>query len=228
MKRSFLLLIFSLIFTTAVSAQSVDLLSQGASYTSPFYKGLALWPKQGLATMLAVPQGLGNPASLNYRWIQDGTVLGNISGVGKSSMSFKDTLFSKPSTISVEIVSSNDEILAKNEVTLRPQNPLVVVYENNPLYGFMFHQEVGDTYRLEDAEVTFGAFPFFFDVPAQRKSTLTYKWSTNAGETQDGSSVTYRTPEAGAGSSSVTLNIVAPEKIMSSVEKTFLVQFGHE
>lgn len=177
---------------------------------------------------MAVPQGLGNPASLNYRWVQDGTVLGGISGVGKNSLSFNDTLFSKPSTISVEIVSADEEILVESELTLRPQNPLVLVYENNPLYGFIFHREVGDTYRLEDAEVTFSAFPFFFDTSNQRRSTLTYKWSTNAGETQDGASVTYRTPEEGSGSSSVSISITDPSKIMSAVSKSFLAQFGHE
>ncbi len=225
---SFLLLTTYCLLPTAISAQSVDLLSQGKSYTTPFYKGAALWSKQGLATVLAIPQGLGNPASLNYRWIQDGTVLGNISGAGKNSLSFSDSLFSKPMTIEVEIVAGDEEILAKNQMTLIPQNPLIMVYENNPLYGFMFHQEVGGNYLLEEAEITFGAFPFFFDTPSQRSSNLVYKWSTNAGESQDGPSVTYRTPEEGSGSSSVSVSVSAPEKIMGAVGKTFLVQFGKE
>lgn len=218
-----------LLTPTYIFAQSVDLLFQGKSYTAPFYKGATLWPKQGAITLLAIPQGLGNPTALNYKWIRNGTVLGGesgASGVGKNSLTFSDPLFSKPVNIQVEIVNGSGDILAENSLNITPTNPFVIIYENNPLYGFMFHQEVGSTYKLEDAEITFGAFPLFFDTPNQASPSLVYKWSTNAGETQDGSRVTYRTPEQGSGSSSVSIGVSMPEKIMASVSKTFLVQFG--
>jgi hypothetical protein len=231
MKRSFLLLTLSFFLASVASAQSVDLLYQGKSYTAPFYQGAPLWPKQGLAKFLAIPQGLGSPSSLIYRWSKDGTVLGGdngASGIGRNNLTISDNLFSKPTTIEVEIVAANEEILAKNSLTLVPQNPLVMVYENNPLYGLMFHREVGSAYRLEDAEITFSAFPFFLDTPSQNNSKVDYKWITNVGESQSGPNVTYRTPEEGSGSSSVSIDISTPEKIMTSFGKTFLVQFGHE
>ena len=230
MKKLYLVFIcLVLIPLSELSAQSVDLLYQGNGYTAPLYKGASLWPKQGLMTVLAVPQGLGNPATLDYIWIKNGTVLGGeggASGVGKNSLKFSDTLFSKPVTIRVEIVSANDELLAENTLVLTPQDPFVAVYENHPLYGFMFHREVSGIFNLEDKEVTFDAFPFFFDTASRLSQSLSYRWSTNIGESQSGPSVTYRTPEEGGGSSSVSITVAAPEKILPAVSESFLVQFG--
>ena len=64
-KIVFLFAIYSLLFTV-VNAQSVDLLWQGETYVPPFYKGKSLWSDQSRITLFAIPQGLGNPANLNY------------------------------------------------------------------------------------------------------------------------------------------------------------------
>src|SRR3989344_1441328 len=108
-----ILLISCLLFflPTLVSAQSVDLLWQGETYTPPFFEGRSLWSNQSRVTIVAVPQGLGNASALNYRWTKNDTVLGSLSGVGKSLLSLKDTILSKPQTIKVEVVSG-ERVLA--------------------------------------------------------------------------------------------------------------------
>jgi hypothetical protein len=143
-------------------------------------------------------------------------------------MSFGDSIFSKPVTFHVEIDSTQDEILAENSMTLTPTVPALFIYENNPLYGLMFHREIPGTYKLEDKEVTFDVFPFFFDTALRNNSNLVYTWNTNAGESKVGPSVTYRVPEEGAGSSAVEVSAVMPDKIMPAVSQSFLVQFGKE
>jgi hypothetical protein len=222
----FLVLILTACFLlpTILSAQSVDILSQGEGYVSPFYKGRALWSKESRLTLLAVPQGLGSPALLNYRWSRNGTVLGTISGIGKNSLSFTDTVFSKPVTILIEIVDVDNNVLAKSTTTLAPISPFLAVYENNPLYGFMFHRNVSGAYRMEGEEITFTAFPYLFNALRRETAALLYKWNGVSG----GGSITYRTPEEGSGTAEVAVSLTHAEALMQSAQKSFLVDFGSD
>src|SRR5438552_1851966 len=106
MKKSFIFALFLL--PTLASAQSVDILYVGNTYTPPFYQGGALWSGESSLKLFAVPQGLGDPKSVSYRWSRGTTVLGSQSGVGKNTLSYTDDLFSKPQLFMVEVVGSND------------------------------------------------------------------------------------------------------------------------
>ena len=226
-KLAFILTSFSFLLTPALAyAQSVDILWQGDGYTPPFYEGRAMWSNQSRITLLAVPQGLGNDANLNYKWSRNGTVLGDFSGVGKNTLSFNDSVLSRPQSIKVEIISNNDEVVTQSSVRIAPVVPSVLVFENNPLLGFLFHREVGSTYTLKDAEVTFTSFPFFFNTRNHADPLLTYKWQTNNGEVETKNSVTYRVPDGASGESFVSVNISNSKKILQTAGKSFLVQFG--
>lgn len=223
--------IFSTIFllsASVVSAQSVDIIWQGDGYTPPFYKGRTAWSYQSGIILTAIPHGLGNPKSLNYEWVQNGTVLGEVSGVGRNTLSFSDTILSKPQEIEIRIISSKDDTLAKSSTIITPVAPSLLVYEDNPLYGFLFHREVGDTYRMGDAEVTLTAFPLFFVAEDMEDRMLSYKWSSNAGGSETRSSVTYRAPEGKGGSSNISLRTSSSVFVMQSASKNFLIQFGNE
>src|SRR3989344_1490686 len=136
-------LIFTLILTscfllpTSINAQSIDILWQGETYTPPFYKGKTLLSTQSGITLVAIPHGLGSSANLNYKWTRNGTVLGNISGRGKNTLTFVDSVLSRSQTFKVDILSSEDKVLASAFHTFIPTSPNLAVSENNPLYGFM-------------------------------------------------------------------------------------------
>lgn len=232
MKRIlFLLTSYFLLLTPAITfAQSVDLLWQGDAYTPPFYQGHTQWSKQSKITLLAIPNSLGNPSALSYRWVRNGTVLGSLSGIGKNTFTYTDTIISRSQNFRVEITAVDDyesPILAQAFLTLTPSNPTLVVYENNPLYGFMFHREVSGTYPLNESEVTFAAFPLFFSVANRADGNLTYKWQTNTGETESKNAVTYRAPEGSVGTSAVYVDVANQNKIMQAAKNNFLVQFGN-
>ncbi|MDP3763903.1 MAG: hypothetical protein Q8Q92_04700 [bacterium] len=224
--------IFILILTsyfllpTSANAQSVDILWQGGGYIPPFYKGRSLWSKQSIINFVAIPQGLGNPASLNYKWAKNGTVLGNINGIGINTLSFLDPILSKPQIIKVEIISADEKILASASITVTPTSPTLAIYENNPLYGFMFHKETSGVYELQEKEITFAAFPFFFSALNRIDSTIGYEWRANAGKAETKNSVTYRTPDNAVGSSEVQANASSKDKITQSANKSFLIEFG--
>lgn len=223
----FILTSYSLLLTLA-RAQEVDILWQGETYTPPFYKGRTLWSSQSRINFVAIPQGLGNSANLNYKWSRNGTVLGNINGVGKNTLSFSDSILSRPQTIKVEISSNQDLVLASESVTITPISPILIVYENNPLYGFMFHQETSGTHELREREITFSAFPFFFSILSRADDVINYEWRTNVGEVETRNSVTYRTPDDATGSSAVQVQVSNQAKITQDATKSFLVQFGKQ
>ncbi len=166
-----LLIAFLLVPAFGASAQEVDILWQGETYTPPFYEGRTLWSNQSRITLVAIPQGLGNPASLNYKWIKNGTVLGNINGVGRNYLSFVDTVLSRPQTIEVEIIGGDRGVLAKGSVYVVPRLPALAVYENSPLYGLMFHKEISE-YDMQNPEVVLAAFPLFFTAPPTASTPL--------------------------------------------------------
>lgn len=222
----FFLLTFYFLLPTSTNAQSVDLLWQGKTYAPPFYKGRDLWSNQSRISFMAIPQGLGNPAALHYKWTRNGTVLGNINGVGRNYLSFLDSILSKPQTIKVEIISGQNTVLAEASVTVTPISPILAVYENNPLYGYMFHRETSGTYELKEREVTFSAFPFFFSISNRANSKVSYEWRTNVGETETTNSVTYRSPDNAAGSSAVQVRATNKDQITQDADKNFLVEFG--
>ena len=225
--------IFILILTpyfllpTSINAQSVDILWQGETYTPPFYQGRALWSKQSGITFVAIPQSLGNSANLNYKWSKNGTVLGNISGIGKNSLSFVDSILSKSQTIKVEIISNEGEVLASASTIVTPSSPTIAVYENSPLYGFMFHRETMGIHKLQQREATFTAFPLFFSTSNRADNALKYEWRTNVGGVETGDSVTYRTPDNASGSSEVRVNVSNINSIMQNVNENFLIQFDN-
>ncbi|MBI2086782.1 MAG: hypothetical protein HYT69_01260 [Candidatus Zambryskibacteria bacterium] len=224
MKKVFILTFYFLILTPAIAfAQSVDILWQGEGYTPPFYYGRTLWSSQSRITLVAVPQGLGNSTALNYKWSRNGTVLGSISGVGKNTLSFVDSVLSKSQAIKIEIVSSEGDTLAQSSTVITPVSPSLLVYENSPLYGFMFHREVGGNYILREPEVTFDTFPLFFSA-----SDIAYQWGTNSGKSSTESSATYRAPEEGSGEAFISIEVKSANKILQSAKKSFLVKFGND
>lgn len=227
MKKLFVLT-FLLLASATAHAQSVDLLWQGDGYVPPFYQGRTLWSKQTKIALVAIPNGLGNSANLNYKWTKTGTVLGNASGIGRSSLLFIDNILSKPQLFKVEIIDGDEIVVASASIKVSPNSPSLLVYEDNPLYGFMFHKEVKGAYQMKEKEATFAAFPFFFGIQDRAESAVEYGWRANAGETEARSSVTYRAPDDASGSAEVSVSATHKEKITQDARKSFLIQFGNE
>lgn len=217
---------FSLIPFCSLSAQSVDLIWQGQTYTPPFYDGRALWSNQSFVTVMAIPQGLGNPQGLIYRWVKDGTVLGNITGVGRNSIMFEDTIFSKPQRVQVEIIDVEENILATSSVVLTPIKAELLIYEDNPLYGYIFNQEIGGSFSLSEDEISFSAFPLFTTPVAREGNGLSYRWTSGSSAPETSHTVTYRIPEEGAGSAYVSLRFENTSKILFPLTREFLIEFG--
>jgi hypothetical protein len=211
----------------------VDLMWQGDTYVPPFYAGRALWSYQSQVTLLAIPHVVGasgaelNPSTLIYKWTQDDNVLGQLSGTGKNSLTFSDSVLSLPTQIEVDVMTDQSTVVGTASITLTPEAPDLLVYEDNPLYGLILNNAIGDTAQLHDKEITFAALPLFSSSLKKNAPDLTYTWSTNdVNTTQKGPVATYRAPDTGGGSTSLHVGVVNSDNILESVDKDFLVQFG--
>jgi hypothetical protein len=218
------------VFTKSLSLDlgSVDLLWQGEGYVPPFYKGRTLWGRETRITFSAVPHipkvSLNN---LIYRWSLDGDIVGNSSGVGKNSFTIYDSVLGLTRTVTVDVMTSNDTVAATASMEIGATSPSLLVYEDSPLYGYVFEREVGNSLQMRGKELTLAAFPMFFNTPKRLNSNIIYTWNTNNGSGKIGSEITYRAPDTG-GKSQVSVDAQGVKGYLQSADKDFLVQFGDE
>ena len=222
--------------TFAFRPAEVDLLWEAQTYTPPFYKGKALFSNQGRLRVVAVPNfrdsnGKTLPANnLIYTWKQDGQVLGDLSGYGKSTLIIDGPLLPRLTTISVETMTPDSQLVAEDVVSLRSLSPMILFYENNPLYGVMYHQAMGYNFTLKGSELTLAAEPYFFsgDTKTGSETNFTWKLNDNVVFGTDNGEITLRNEKAQTGQSSLTLEITNSQKIYQSARQTLFLNFSSE
>jgi len=207
---------------------SVDLVWQGNTYTPPFYKGRALWPSQGEVIFTALVNGTSqNPKNLYYKWVKNGTVLGNLSGIGKNSYIYNDAGLFIPQRIRVDVLSG-ETLVGRASIDIHPSTPQVFVYENSPLIGYVFEREVSNIIQLNKEEISLSAFPYFFSTNSRDDGSISYVWSiNNSSSNQSGSKITLRTPGT-EGKSLILISLKNSQKVSQGARKDFLVQFSNE
>lgn len=176
--------------TINVETGDVDLLIQGNTYTPPLYKGRALFTGQSVATIVAIPNLVSGgvrraPAQLIYTWEKNNEVLQDASGYGKDTISFLGSILSQPFTVSVTVEDPNSDALAQKSITVAPQQPQVLIYENNPLYGSIFEKAILNKFYFDREEVGLTAIPYFFSVASRSDKNLSYAWFENEKELKD-------------------------------------------
>ncbi|MDO8564597.1 MAG: hypothetical protein Q7R88_01230 [bacterium] len=163
----------------------VLLLWQSSSYTPPFYKGKALFPFQGSVTVAAIPLFVNAEGKrlaereLVYTWEEDGKVIGDSSGFGKSLFVFQGAVPMREKTVSVEVETIDHALLAAAEITIPPVAPHILLYENHPLFGIRFEQALTRELVLNGDEVRLSAIPFFFEAADRGTAALRYDWKLN-------------------------------------------------
>ncbi|MDO8510420.1 MAG: hypothetical protein Q7S15_02240, partial [bacterium] len=198
----------------SVRPADVDLIVEANSYVPPFYKGKALFPYLGLATIVAMPslsdsKGAPIPAkNLVYKWKKNDKVETIASGFGKSTFVVKGTYILKPITIEVEVGTLDESVKAKGKVTLTAQAPTIVFYEKHPLYGVIYEKALVNQITLGGDEITLAPSPYYFSAQSAGDLALNYSWFMNnkTVEAPNRSTITLRKPSI-AGSSQVSLRL---------------------
>jgi hypothetical protein len=213
------------------SAQSpknaVDIIWQSSGYTPPFYKGKALRTHQNEIRFVAIPhifQGGSEVSAKNlvYTWEKDGLVYGSSSGLGKNAFTFDGKGLSQAITITVRIglTAGNDAV--RGDITVEPQAPLVLIYENNPLTGIQFQQALEGSEKLLNEEVTLSAFPYYFNIFSRNDLKLSYIWNMNGQrvETTEADLVLRKEGEV-SGTSNIDITVSNTKEFLQSAKAAF-------
>ena len=217
------------------SPVNVDVLWQANTYTPPFYKGKALYTPESNVTLVAMPNIISNSrrvetSNVVYTWKVNQEVQGSLSGFGRNTFSYDGPIFIRAAQIeAAAYAGENPALKGKSGVTLNPENPLALLYEDNPLLGVLFNRELGSEYPLRNNEVRINAYPYFFST-TNKNAMVNYAWGLNTSplgdlpSTQNTLTLTRNTSDSGQ--SVVFLYIGNDSKILQEAAASLNITYG--
>ncbi|MBY0328517.1 hypothetical protein K2Q02_00250 [Patescibacteria group bacterium] len=150
---------------------SVDLLWEATdSYTPPFYKGKALASVNSLIRIAAIASSVA-PKQLTYTWSGNDSVLGSLSGYGKSSLVFRNDVLDPIENISVS--AQGGAFTGGATISITPGTPSMVIYEKEE--GFIdYANGSSTTLTTQKPGLILRIEPFFFSVATSLARSLVF------------------------------------------------------
>lgn len=208
-----------------VRPADVALLLEPAATSHPFYKGASLVATEGRIRLVAIPDlrtsaGVPlNPANLVYTWRNGTQLLTSASGIGKSVLSATAPVRYRDTVITVTVSTQDSSIVAQASALVSPSDPLVRVYENDPLLGPRYETALGGRVTLNDSEQTYRVVPYHFG------TTPSLTWEVNGTASQTGKDITVRPSGAGRGTALLGVEAVTATP-RQSAEGSVSVTYG--
>lgn len=226
----------SLTNSLAVTSGTIDMIVEPNGYVPPMWSGKVQTAYQNSMKIVAVPH-LANsagveydPATLLYKWQQNGSALESQSGYGRQSITIPGGLIPRPYLMSVTASTRDGSAQSVGYVSVDMVQPYVIFYKNDPLYGPLYNNAIADTLYLgsgREADVL--AVPYGFNMPASGLGDLVLSWLINGNEHPElasSRSITLRTPDASAGSSNIELITTSGSSILQKSDVSFKVVFS--
>lgn len=209
---------------TTIRPAEVSLVAEPSATSHLFYPGGLGIPSQGQVRLVALADlrdssGKRLPDnSLVYNWKLNNQSITDISGIGRSVATMTAPVRYRDATVEVTVTSPDQSMVADSILVISPVDPVVRVYENDPLLGVRYSNALGDTFTMTGTEDTFVSVPYFF---AKNPTTL---WGVNGADSGTTSSVTLRsTGGSGTANVSVTASLL---QLFESATKSLRVTFG--
>lgn len=202
----------------------VSLVAEPASTSHLFYLGGLGVPSQGQVRLVALADvrdtsGKRLPDNvLIYKWKLNGQSLTDASGIGRSIITMTAPVRYRDATVEVTVSSPDQSIVADSILVISPVDPVVRVYENDPLLGVRYSTALGDAFTMAGTEETFVSVPYFF---AKTPATV---WSVNGADSGTSSSVTLRST-GGSGTANVSVTTSLPQ-LFETATRSLRVTFG--
>lgn len=196
----------------SIQPQDVALVVEPVSSSPPLYLGKSAVPLEGDARIVAVANlrsATGraiNPTTLSYSWTVDGTQIANSSGIGKASIMVASPLQYRARDVSVVVISPDGSLVGGASLSLSAEEPLVRIYENDPLLGIRFENALSNSFSISGSESALYAAPF--SLPTTSGAPF-IQWFLNGGSAQTGNSITLRPTGNGRGGASLSLSASA-------------------
>ena len=171
--------------SVVIGPPQIDILFDADTYVPPFYRGRAL-PSAGAALRLqalvrfARPDGtLVSESVIRYSWKRNGAPLGSVSGLGRSSTTIPAPALFSTDIISLEAHSDDGAFSGTKSVTVASREPALMLYEDSPIFGILFHEALSSSHAVVETRMTFAAIPYFATAERADDPTLRFKWTVN-------------------------------------------------
>ena len=217
-----------------INPQTVDIVWEAGSYTPPFYKGKALFTPMGKVTFVAMPNitgsngGLVDSRTITYKWGQNNEILGSLSGYGQNVLTYTGNILARPVETTIEAKTA-DGIAAQNYLTLATTFPETNIYEDSPLYGTLFNNEVSGTFSLQNnEEKTIAAYPFYINAGSRLNSEIAYGWKINYTDIDvptGQNKMTFRNTENLEGKSLVNVSTILGTNFLQKSNTDTMIEF---
>lgn len=194
--------------SVSIQTQDVALIAEPISSAYALYPGKPSVPAEGTTRVVAVANlrttsgTQVDPTTLSYSWTVDDTRIAEVSGIGKSSALVASPLPYRVRTVSVDITNQDGTLVGGDLLTLSPRDPIVRIYENDPLLGIRFNRTLFGTYAITGTESTLFAAPFSVSI---HNGAPLLQWFLNGSAAQTGNVITLRPTGDGEGIASLSL-----------------------
>ncbi|MDE1944728.1 MAG: hypothetical protein KGI03_00420 [Patescibacteria group bacterium] len=217
-------------FALAAGSADVTLVVEPLSSAPPLYPGKPVVPLGGSARVVALADFTGasgkaiDPASLSYAWNVDGVEQLASEGVGKRVLIADAPLEYRTSTVTVSVTSADGALSANASVDLAAAEPIVRIYDRDPLMGVRFDAALPDTFSLAGSEATLYAAPYSFPTALGAPAL---SWFVGGALSQTGNLITLRPTGQGAGTATVSVTAASKGSIDApAASDSLTVSFG--
>lgn len=206
----------------SVYPAEVSLVTEALTTAHPFYEGGRLPTAQSRVRLVALADIRTSPGTrvssdnLVYTWKLGEKLLETQSGVGKSVFVATAPERYRDATVSVTVTTRDESRVAYAQTVVAPVEPIVRVYQADPLLGPAFSRALSGTFSLMGTESTFKMVPYFF------KETPQLSWTINNTLSGERDELTVRST-GGAGSALIGAT-VEEDYLQDSAD--FTVRFG--
>jgi hypothetical protein len=128
--------------------------------------------------------------------------IANSSGIGKTAIIVASPLQYRVRDVSVAIMSQDGRLVGGDALSLSATDPLLRIYENDPLLGIRFDHALSGNYTIAGSEATLFAAPF--SLPTTNGAPF-LQWFLDGAAAQTGNSITLRPSGKGQGDASLSL-----------------------
>lgn len=225
---------FSRTFT--FTPANVNLIWEADTNAPPLYRGKSLYSAGSRLRVVAFPQvsasgSLVSSSSFSYQWSLNGELQPGASGLGRSVFSFQGSQLRGNETVGVDVMQGEERV-AHSEVTIPASEPLLYLYEKDPLRGPLYDTALAGQGILTEQETVLYAAPYFFSNDSLRAQALQYDWAVG-GETVTGPNtangeLTLRRQGTGGGETLITVSLqnTQDDRLLQAAQTSLSLSFG--
>ncbi len=214
----------------------IELLWEADTSVPVWYKGKPLYSAGSSLVVTAIPHVVLNnkvvPVSnLSFTWSQNGNVLSQKSGLGRSKLAIIGDQLLPSERVSVE-VRSGSQVVGSGQIIIPVAKPEVRLYQKDPLRGTLSDNILGGAVSLQAAEFTAEAVPYYFSNQSMEDGAVPFTWKLN-GEDATGPQtsrglLTLRQSGSGGGRASleVSMQNLDSDKLVQSALTKLTIVFG--